>query len=191
MSLNLTTLSGACAQGDLAVGLTSATGITAPNLTTGAGTTFLYVESEMMQVTAISGTYASVTRGVMGTQAVAHNNSSPVIAGLVTDFPQFNPTVTSLAVGPGRSVGVSAPVAAATAITPTGGVFHVTGTTTFSTINLPLNFVEGSIKIIFDGVASWGTTGNIAAVGTPTTAGSFVEFLYDGEKALWYPSRLA
>ena len=74
MSINTTTLSGAITAYQTQIGLTSATGVTAPVSTTGSGLTYLYCEAEMMQVTAVSGTFISVIRGVYGTQAVAHSN---------------------------------------------------------------------------------------------------------------------
>lgn len=191
MSLNLTTLSATITAYQTQIQVASATGITAPTTTTGAGVTYLYLDRELMYVTAVSGTLISVVRGVNGTVASAHNSSQGVIAGLVTDFPNFNPTVTTFELGLKRFQGANSPVASATTITAPGEVFHVTGTTTIETINLPTNFVEGRITIIFDGVAAWTTGGNIAVAGTPTSAGSAVDFYYDAAKTLWYPLRLA
>ena len=106
-----------------------------------------------MLVTAVNGiALVTVVRGFNGTQAVAHNNTSGIIFGLVTDFPNFNPTVGTFNVGLHRYQGPNAPVAAATTITAPGEVFHITGTTATATINLPSNFVEGHIFVIADGI---------------------------------------
>ena len=193
MSLSETTLSAAITETANTLQVASATGITAPNFTTGAGVTYLYVDYEMMVVTAVSGTLISVIRGIFGTRQVAHSNTQGVIAGLYSDFQNFVPSVTSFTTGVLQKYnGVAAPVAAATTITPTGQYFHITGTTATATINLPsTDFLEGTIFVIADAVWTWTTAGNIAALGTVTTAGSMVAFFWDGAKQLWYPSRVS
>jgi hypothetical protein len=82
-------------------------------------------------------------------------------------------------------------VASATSITPTGALFHVTGTTAVVTIALPATYAGGPVTIIFDGVDTWTAAGNIAVAGTNTTAGSSVTFVYSFVTSKWYPSRLA
>jgi hypothetical protein len=194
MSLNTTTLSAAIGATDTQLGVASATGITAPNFTTGANVTYLYIENELMLVQAVSGTFISVVRGQMGTQAAAHGNTSPVIAGLVSDFPVFQPSISSFAVAQGRYAGVFAPVASAATIVAPGPLFHVTGSTATNIITPPANFLEGTITIIADGVwtfTSSAVTNGIAQSGTVTTANSAVSFHYDAKAALWFPSRLA
>jgi hypothetical protein len=117
------------------------------------------------------------------------------LAGLPTDFANFLPEIGPFAAVASLFAGFAAPVASATAITATGPRFHVTGTTTIATINPPPGFVQGRITIVFDGVAAWTTGGTspyaIAVAGTPTTAGSSVDFDYDATTQLWYPTRLA
>lgn len=193
MALNETTLSAAITESATTLQVASATGITAPNFTTGAGVTYLYLDYEMMVVTAVSGTLISVIRGIFGTRQVPHAASQGVIAGLYSDFANFTPSVTAFTTGVLQKYnGVNAPVAAATTITPSGQYFHITGTTATATINLPsTDFLEGSIYVIADAVWTWTTAGNIAVAGTVTTAGSMVTFFWDGAKQLWYPSRLA
>ena len=194
MSINATTLSAAITPNQTTFGVASATGIVAPNYTTGV-VIRLIVEQEMMEVTGVNGTQISVRRGIEGTQAVSHSVSVPVISGqtgLSPDFPLFTPPrTTDVPSPPSRFSPVSAPVASATTITPSGPVFHVTGTTATATINLPPNFVEGEITVIADGVWTWTAAGNIAVAGTVTTAGSSVTFRYDANTSKWYPSRLA
>src|ERR1700682_3220601 len=138
MAINKTTLSGAVAALDTSIGVVSATGITAPVNTTGVGLTYLLIEAEMMKVTNVNGLYVNVTRGINGTQAVAHPTACAVVAGGPADFPLFTPQITAFAQAiPGRYDGFGAPVASATTITPSAGRFHVTGTTATATINLP------------------------------------------------------
>lgn len=76
-------------------------------------------------------------------------------------------------------------VASAAAITPTGPVFHITGTTTVTTINLPYTGFTGTIHIIPDAATPFGSAGNIATA-TVCTVGKTMSFTYDGTK--WYPS---
>ncbi|MBN1683766.1 hypothetical protein JW865_09475 [Candidatus Bathyarchaeota archaeon] len=74
-------------------------------------------------------------------------------------------------------------VTSATTINPSGDVFHVTGTTTIQTINLPRIGFVGEITIIFDSVAPLGTSGNIKTSLTPDIDTGYKLF-YDGNK--WY-----
>src|SRR5258708_21381148 len=99
MSLAATTLSAAVAVTDTSVLLASLTNITAPNYQIGdptkgisGGVTYLLCEQEIMKVTGLIGTVgATVGRGELGSQASAHGASSPVLAGLPSDFPSFSP----------------------------------------------------------------------------------------------------
>lgn len=204
MALNATTLSSAVAAGpsgtDYIINVASATGITAPNFTSGSGITWLMVEQEWMQVTGVNGTAINVLRGQLGSCAAPHLSGSVVLAGLPTDFP--SPVPISIKAQQDyypNIVGFSAPVASATTITASGYFFHVTGTTAIATINAPASGPAGGsfplngsqITIVFDGVATWTAAGNIAVAGTPTTAGSSVTFTFDQGSGKWHPSRLA
>lgn len=192
MSINATTLSGAVDNTQTQFGVASATGISAPTLTTGAGFTWLLVEEEMMFVYALSGTFVSVLRGQLGTKSSSHAASTPVLAGLPSDFPNFTPAQGAFVQSePSRFQGVSPPVASATTIIASGKLFHVTGTTATATITPPTNFIEGSITVIADGVWTWTAAGNIVVAGTVTTAGSSVTFTFDRATNKWSPSRLA
>lgn len=197
MALNGTTLSASITNSQTTLQVASATGITAPNFTTGANVTYLYIGQEMMLVQAVSGTLITVTRGMFGTAAVAHGNTAPVNAGLITDFPNFTPGISAFTVGtPGRFGGVGAPVAAAATLVPPtdSGTFHVTGTTASSLMSLPPNFVEGTITIIADGIWTWTSSTNangFAQAGTVTSGGTIVQFTYDAKTALWYPHRVS
>lgn len=198
MALNATTVSANITLSQTSFGIGSSTGVTAPNYTTGSNVTYGLCENEWMLVTGITGTTVSVVRGYFGSQAQAHNSSAPIVFGLVTDFPIIVPAIASFVTAnsglQNRYQGVYAPVTAAGTITPTGPIFHITGTTATSVINLPTNFVEGSITVIADAIWTFTSTTaaqGIAQAGTVTSLGSTVTFTYDAKTALWYPSRLA
>ncbi len=84
-----------------------------------------------------------------------------------------------------------AAVASASTITPTGPIFHVTGTTAIATINAPtfcsLTQAACSIRVIPDGAFTTTTGGNIALAST-AVVDRVIEFTYDGTAAKWYPS---
>lgn len=82
-----------------------------------------------------------------------------------------------------KAVGGS--VSSAATITPTGPIFHITGTTTVNTINLPYTGFTGSIQIIPDAATPFGSSGNIATA-TVCVTGKTMTMTYDGTK--WYPS---
>jgi len=196
MAFNATTLSAAIGASDTTLQVASATGITAPNFTSGSGITYLFLETEVMLVTGVTGTFISVQRGVAGSPASAHGVSCPVVAGLPSDFGVFVPSVKSQqdASPNGSMYGFAAPVASAATIVAPSALFHVTGTTAINIITPPAGFVEGEITIVFDSACTWtssNVTNGISASGTATTAGSAVAFFLDAATNRWYPSRLA
>ena len=91
MAITATTLSAAVAAGaagaDTTINVASATGITAPNFTTGAGITYLLIDQEFMLVTGVSGTFVSVQRGILGSPAQPHVVNTQVQIGAPADFP--------------------------------------------------------------------------------------------------------
>lgn len=188
MATNATTLSAALNIYNNTFGVASATGVTAPNFTTGAGVTLALCESEMMVVTAVNGTFISVLRGQYGTAASSHAASAPILFGLVSDFPNF-----TAAANPTTYRDFSAPVAGANTNTITGRWFHLTGTVIMKTLTVPAGFVGGEVNIVFDGSAAgltWDATGNINVAGTAGTAGTMVTFTYDPSISKWIPSRI-
>ena len=195
MAITATTLSAAIGSTDASLVVASATGITAPNNQTGSGVTFLYVDSELMGVTAINSTYVSVARGLAGTQQVAHVSGATVLAGANTDFPNFTPTLAgSFAVAQNNYSPVGATIASAATIAAPSARFHVSGGTAINIITPPAGMVEGAVVVIFDSACTWtssNVTNGIKASGTCTTAGSAVEFYLDAATARWYPGRLA
>lgn len=79
---------------------------------------------------------------------------------------------------------IGAPVASATTITPTGEIFHITGTNTIATITLPSGYsstVGGCLTVIADAAWATNTAGNIADVvnASPNTE---YRACYDGSK---------
>ena len=78
-------------------------------------------------------------------------------------------------------------VASASSITPTGQIFHVTGTTAINTIILPSGFVSGPLVIIPDGVFTTSTSGNIA-IATTAVVSKAITMTYDTITSKWYPS---
>lgn len=104
-----------------------------------------------------------------------------------TWVPGFN---NPLATVGGSFLQPTAAVASATTILPTGPLFHLTGTTAFATITLPVGFAHGCITIIQDGAAeTWTAAGNIISASTSTqTVGEIVTMCYDPVTAKFYPS---
>lgn len=77
----ITTLSAAVTSASTqTVTVTSTTGITAPG-PNGASQTFIFVDGELMDVRAVSGTRLQVVRGASGTVAAPHLSGSMVFAG--------------------------------------------------------------------------------------------------------------
>lgn len=83
-------------------------------------------------------------------------------------------------------IGGGAAVASATALpVPTGNVFHVTGTTTITSIT-STNFANGAvITLIFDGILTFTDGSNLKLAGNfVTTADDTITLVYDGSN--WY-----
>lgn len=197
MAINTTTLSGAITSYTTTIPLTSTTNVTAPVLTTGSGMTWLYVEQELMWVTGVpqSGT-ATVTRGMLGTKAVAHLTATNVTIGTPSDFPVFTPQVGAFQTEVvNRYIGTGAVVASAATIVAPSTFFHVSGTTATNIITPPANFVGGEITIIADGAWSFTlsavTNGIVSSSTAAMVAGSMIKFFYDMNTQRWYPSRNA
>lgn len=83
---------------------------------------------------------------------------------------------------------VTAAVASAAGlITPSGPLFHVTGTAAITGFNIPLGFAYGSFTIIPDGVFTTTTANNIAIAST-AVVGKPLTFVYDPNTTKLYPS---
>jgi hypothetical protein len=104
-----------------------------------------------------------------------------------TWVPGFNNPLYAIASAPTKAV------ASATTIVPSGPFFHLTGTTSISTITPPIGCdataVGGcQITVICDGVCTWGTGGNIAVAAGTVVAGTPVTFIWDAVNSLWVPT---
>lgn len=79
-----TTLSAAVGAADTTVRVASATGFV-------AGSTYAYIDRELVAVLSVSGTTIGVSRGQSGTRATAHVSGSVVYVGPATAFLAFDP----------------------------------------------------------------------------------------------------
>src|ERR1700722_414863 len=83
---------------------------------------------------------------------------------------------------PGNSSTPQAPSAAVASaagqVTPTGPLFHITGTAAITGFLIPVGFSSGSFVVIPDGAFPWTTANNIATAGT-AVASLAITFTYD------------
>jgi hypothetical protein len=84
----------------------------------------------------------------------------------------------------------AAVASAAAEITPSGPLFHITGTSAITGFVQPTGFTSGSITVIPDGTFTWTTANNIALAGT-AVVDKIIIFTYDWNSAAWYPSVVA
>ena len=93
---------------------------------------------------------------------------------------------------PNQMKGVTAAVASAAGfITPSGPLFHVTGTAAITGFTLPIGFSGGSFTIIPDGVFSWTAANNIATASGTVAVGVPITFQYDSNTGKFFPSTLS
>lgn len=78
-----TTLSADLTAGATQLSVTSASGFTVNN--------FLWVDHELMQIRAVSGTAITVLRGQNGTRQMAHDNAERVVTGAANHFNAVDP----------------------------------------------------------------------------------------------------
>ena len=82
---------------------------------------------------------------------------------------------------------IGSDVASASEITPTGQIFHVTGTAGISKINLPYTGFTGNIIIIPDGIFSWAVVRRRATDGG--FSGGMQEVVHYGQEKTHSPVR--
>jgi hypothetical protein len=199
-NLTQTSLSAAVTANATSLQVASATGIT---VGTNSYNTSIYIDRELLTVTAISGTTLSVLRGQGGTGAAAHSASNMVLAGRPSWFSAFDPQGTcvlanvvatpivnykngnqwicssvTLTFVPGFSNGTSIPEVVTTAVasvagttTPSGPLFHITGTNAITAWGIPVGCnatVRGgcSFTVIPDAAFTTTATNNIATAVT-------------------------
>jgi len=161
MAINNTTITGAISATVTQFAVASTTGITAPNFQTGSGITYLLVDQEYMQVSAVNTTtlVVQVVRGVLGSIAAAHTSGSLVQAGAPGDFGTPTEVVgisltTQEVVGSMKSNAVFL-TGSADALTGAPGIFVVkTAGVDAMTIPTPTATMEGNI------VEVWSDTTN-------------------------------
>jgi hypothetical protein len=100
-----------------------------------------------------------------------------------TNLLTINSTNNSIELGGWLKRTKGANVSSASSITPTGYIFHLTGTSVVSTIVVPYTGWTGEITIIADGVSGVTTGGNINNILT-FTSGLAYHFVWDG--STWY-----
>lgn len=91
----------------------------------------------------------------------------------------------------GSALEVGENISSAATIAPTKSITHIAGTTTISTISVPVIFTGanrgGCLTLIPDGAWATNTSGNIA-VSTTATVGRALTMCYDHGTTKWYPS---
>ena len=167
MALTRTTLSAACAAGDVTITVASATGFSAGY--------WLLIDQEVMQVGKgyVSGTVIPVGRGKQGTVASAHVTTAGVVVGIGTDWddPSAQTAVTYPIAGRARTL---------TSITATGSltlpaagsdaVVILNGTSVIAlTVPVPTADMDGTLLYIASNGAAAHTvtfTGGLSGAGS-------------------------
>lgn len=126
-----------------------------------------------------------VTASTLARPAVNANNGLEWLCSTVTLtwVPGWGNTTAPPAV-------TTAVASAAGAITPSGPLFHVTGTAAVTGFNIPVGFYSGCFAVIPDGVFTWTTAGNIALAGT-AVVNKQLTFCWDHTNSKWVPSYIA
>jgi hypothetical protein len=76
---------------------------------------------------------------------------------------------------------------AAGLVTPSGPLFHITGTAAITGFNIPVGFTGGSFTVIPDGAFTTTTANNIAIASTAVVSKPLT-FTFDAGTAKFYPS---
>lgn len=167
-----TTLSSAMVAGSGQACVASATGIVTPSLSVGTLGSFLFIDSEMLQVTgAGSGsTCFKVARGWLGTPQIPHPNTSLVWIGNTTgnSGDSSRPTQNNLfplEVAPQTLTGTPTPVGAITSTASVSGTFY------YTQLTVPFNQAVTGACVLNGGtvgtdnhlVAIWDYQGNVIA----------------------------
>lgn len=181
---------------------------------------YLYVDRELMRITAINTTNNSVTvkRAQGGTKSALHGTTALVLEGQPQVFQTADPTgsCTYAATAAEPTINVltgnqwlcstvsstwvagfvnqyenlaptTAVASAAGLVTPSGPLFHMTGTAAITGLNLPVGFNQGTICAIPDGAWTTTTANNIANAST-AVANKPLCWTYDVNTAKFYPS---
>lgn len=136
--------------------------------------------------------------GFRGSDPAVVPGSVPILTwevNVVTGAQWLYSTVTgSWVPGFGNTTAPASPTAAVASaaglITPSGPLFHVTGTAAITGFNIPNGFASGSFVVIPDAVFTWTAANNIAVAGT-AVVGKALTFTYDFNSGKLYPSYIA
>ncbi len=213
-ALTQTTLSAAITASQDRFNVASATGISAGTMLYIQD--FHAPVGELVQVASVSGTslrvyrtqrpvaHASGARVIIAPTPVAFYTQNPTgacTAALTAYTPYINTntgeqwlcsSVTGTWVRgwqamPGESGPVTAVASAAGAITPSGPLFHITGTAAITGFTLPVGYAGGPFCVIPDGIFTTTTASNIALASTAVVSRTLC-FTYDAVTAKFYPS---
>jgi hypothetical protein len=93
----------------------------------------------------------------------------------------------------GETIVPTTAVASATTILPSGPLFHLTGTTSITTITDPVGCNATAVggcqfTVICDAVCTWAASGNIAVAAGTVVAGTPVTFIWDAKNSKWVPT---
>ena len=195
----------------------SATTFSVASATNVSTSSALYVDKELMYVSAVNGTQVTVGRGEFGTAAVSHASGAMVLVGVPSAFFTYPPTGSCTAsqtpatpwvdirtsaqylcssvtgtwvAGWQNDLLSNAPTAAVASaaglITPSGPLFHVTGTAAITGFNIPVGFSYGSFTVIPDGAFTTTNANNIALASTAVVSKALT-FVYDPVTGKFYP----
>ncbi|HCE10680.1 MAG TPA: hypothetical protein DEQ40_19130 [Oxalobacteraceae bacterium] len=174
-------------------------------------------QGEAMIVQSLSGTVIKVFRGRNSTAQVAHNSGDIVLIGnpnwfysvdpkggcttastyvtpyvnIATGYQWLCSTVTSSWIpgfqNPTADIPNTAVASANGLITPSGPLFHLTGTAAITGFTVPIGFVSGNICAIPDGAFTTTNANNIAIASTGVVSKPLC-WTFDTNTAKFYPS---
>lgn len=214
ISLTQTTLAAAVTQSADRIVVASATGMSAG--TALYIQDFSAPRGELVKVVSVTGLTVRITRGQVGAQTAHTSGSLVLIAPVPSAFYTYNPqgACTSTAVqytpwvntstgeqwlcssvlgswvrgwGSSNSGPTAAVASAAGLITPSGPLFHVTGTAAITGFTLPVGYNGSPICIIPDGIFTTTTANNIALASTAVVSRQLC-YQYDKAANKFYPS---
>jgi hypothetical protein len=136
-----------------------------------------FVEFDPLSVPPKTPIYTWIVNVVTGSQWLYSSVTGTWVPGFNNNQQPIAPTVAVASV--------------AGVITPSGPLFHVTGTNAITGFTRPNGFTSGIITIIPDAVFTWTTgDGSLGVAGTAVVAKALT-FTYDWIAAKWYPSYIA
>lgn len=141
----------------------------------------------------------SIADGFLGADPVTVPGVTPILTWVInvvdgaqwlwsTVTSSWVPGFNNITAPPSPTVAVAS---VAGVITPSGPLFHVTGTNAITGFTRPNGLTSGVITIIPDAIFTWTTgDGSLGVAGTAVVAKALT-FTYDFNAAKWYPSYIA